>query len=161
MLTEDWKQTHHINAPSSSCLKVLLLWIYAVLLMQGAFFIYSWLTSRKKNPRRKLALKNSAVSFSTGRYCMGFLFQVGLGFSHCSHKVWRWQWAQQWGAAPPLKQWPPALWAASQARRIKTASLQTQLPLPDCCTLLSLVYTVLDMRAFHSTGLAVSYARVK
>lgn len=58
-LTENWKQSPHIKD-----LKVLLNCIYAVLLIQGASFIYSWLTSRKKrNPRRKLALrKKSTIS---------------------------------------------------------------------------------------------------
>lgn len=95
-----------LKAVSSHKDPILQLPESSAVLMQGASFIYRWLTSRKKIPRRKLALKNSCtVSLSRRRYCLGnFFVCLGLvwGFSHPSHKVWCWQSAQQWGAAPPL-----------------------------------------------------------
>lgn len=115
----------------------------SAVLMQVASFIYSWLTSRKKNPRRKFALQNSCpLKFKQGNILFGgfvCLFWVGLGFFPLLPEGLVLAVSPAVGSCPTLEQWPPALQATSQAPRERTASLQTQLPLCQaaglCCPL--------------------------
>lgn len=77
-LIKDSEQPHHRKATDSGCPKAPLHHTHEAIIVQGASFIYSHLAFRKKNPRAKLALKNSCiVSLSKGRYWFGVL---GWGF---------------------------------------------------------------------------------